>query len=98
MGHRPHVAPPRARAVTTTPPEAKRADAPPMTPERWRRIEDVLGAALATDRMRRDAVVADACGGDDTLRREVESLLAAHDRASGDDFLGRPAAEALAVS
>jgi serine/threonine-protein kinase len=69
-----------------------------MTPERWRRIEDVLGAALACEPARRGAVIADACGEDDALRREVESLLAAHDRASGDDFLERPAAEALGTS
>jgi serine/threonine-protein kinase len=37
--------------------------------------------------------VAVACAGDDDLRREVESLLGAHDRAT--DFLERPAAEAL---
>ena len=67
----------------------------PMTPERWRRVDQVLNAALASDPARRDAVVADACAGDETLRREVESLLDAHDRAADDDFLERPAAEAL---
>ena len=82
-----------------TPPEAKMAGSVlPMTPERWRRVVDVLGAALACEPARRDAVVADACGGDDALRHEVESLLAAHDRAAGDDFLERPAAEALGAS
>ena len=69
-----------------------------MTPERWRIIDQVLDVALACDPARRDAVVADACAGDDALRREVESLLAAHDRAAGDDFLERPAAEALGAA
>jgi serine/threonine-protein kinase len=68
-----------------------------MTPERWRAVDAVVQAALACEPARRDAVVAEACGEDDVLRREVESLLAAHDR-GGDDFLERPAAEVLAES
>jgi len=83
----------------TTPREAHAPDAPPpMTPERWRIIDHVLDVALACDPARRDAVVADACAGDDALRREVESLLAAHDRAAGDDFLERPAVEVLGAA
>ena len=66
----------------------------PMTPERWRAVDAVLKAALSCERAQRDAFVADACGDDEALRREVESLLAAHDRA--DDFLERPAAELVA--
>jgi serine/threonine-protein kinase len=69
-----------------------------MTPERWRVIEEVLHAALACVPAQRDAVVAAACGDDESLRHEVDSLLAAHDRASHDDFLGRPAAEALGTA
>jgi serine/threonine-protein kinase len=69
-----------------------------MTPERWRLIEEVLHAALACEPAQRDAVVAAACGDDEAMRVEVDSLLAAHDRASHDDFLGRPAAEALGAA
>src|SRR5688500_10400683 len=69
--------------------------APPMTPERWRAVDAVLQAALACDDpARRDAFVAEACGEDAALRREVESLLAAQD-GSDDDFLERRPAEAL---
>src|SRR5688572_24690618 len=64
-----------------------------VTPE-WRAVEAVLQAALECEPTRRDAFVADACAGDEELRREVASLLAAHDRA-GDAFLERPAVEAL---
>src|SRR5688500_15657014 len=64
-----------------------------VTPE-WRAVEAVLQAALECEPARRDAFVAEACAGDEELRREVASLLAAHDRA-GDDFLERPAAEVL---
>jgi serine/threonine-protein kinase len=69
---------------------------PPMTPERWRAVDAVLQAALACEPDRREAFVAEACGGDEGLRREVTSLLAAFDGAT-DGFLERPAAEALGV-
>ena len=78
--------------------ESNGAATPPMSPERWRRVEDVLHAALTCEPGRRDAVVAAACAGDEALRREVESLLAAHDRSAHDDFLGRPAAEVLGAT
>ena len=64
-----------------------------MTPEQWRAVDAVLRGALACEPARRDAFVAEACGDDAELRREVESLLAAHD--VEDDFLERPAAAAL---
>jgi Tol biopolymer transport system component len=69
---------------------------PPMSPERWRAVDAILQAALACDPERRDAVVTVACGDDEALRREVESLLAAHVE-NADDFLERPAAEVLGV-
>ena len=46
-----------------------------MTPERFRQIEDLFHAALARDEGERAAFLADACGDDQPLRREVESLL-----------------------
>ncbi len=67
---------------------------PPMTPERWRAVDAILQSALACEPSRRDALVADACAGDDALRIEVAWLLAAHVD-DADDFLERPAAEAL---
>ncbi len=66
----------------------------PMTPERWREVDAVLRGALFCEPERRAAFVAHACGEDEALRREVASLLDAHDRAD-DDFLERPAAEVL---
>ena len=80
----------------TTPTNGSRApgQAPPMTPERWRAVDAILQAALAVEPERRNALVAAACGGDEALRLEVASLLAANVDA-GDDFLERPAAEAL---
>jgi serine/threonine protein kinase len=67
---------------------------PPMTPERWRVIDAILRAALSCEAAQRDAFVAQACGDDQDLQREVASLLAVHDRVG--DFLNRPAAEVLA--
>jgi eukaryotic-like serine/threonine-protein kinase len=84
--------------MTTPAPDAAAAATPaPMTPERWHAIEAVLMSALACEPPRREAFVAEACAGDDELYREVASLLAAHDRA-GDQFLERPAAEALGAT
>ena len=64
--------------------------------ERWREIDTILQIALEREPERRDAYVREACGGDEPLRREVASLLAAHDSAPG-LFLERPAAEALGI-
>jgi len=63
---------------------------PPMTPDRWRAVDAILQAALASEPDQRDAFVRDACGDDEALRQEVASLLAAHDAAT-DGFLERPA-------
>ena len=60
-----------------------------MTPERWRLVDTILQAALACEPERRDAFVADACGADEALAREVSSLLAAHGAATN-NFLERP--------
>jgi len=66
-----------------------------MRPDRWREVDAILQQALACEPAGRDAFVAQACAGDASLLSEVSSLLAAHDHA--DDFLERPAAEALGV-
>jgi serine/threonine-protein kinase len=47
-----------------------------MKVERWRRIEELLGAALECEAGERALFVEHACAGDLNLRREVESLLA----------------------
>jgi serine/threonine protein kinase len=73
---------------------AQAGASPSMTPDRWRAVDAILQAALSCEPERRAAVVAAACGADAELRIEVTSLLAAHVDA-GDDFLERPAAEAL---
>jgi eukaryotic-like serine/threonine-protein kinase len=54
-----------------------------MTPERWRQITEIFHAALACGPGQREAFVASNCGDDALLRREVESMLAAHQEAGG---------------
>ncbi len=46
-----------------------------MTPERWQLIEHLYHTALEHDANERAAFVTTVCGGDEALRREVESLL-----------------------
>src|SRR5262249_32802960 len=60
-----------------------------MDAERWQKIERVFHAALQADPSRRSAIIEDSCSGDESLRGEVESLLAHH--ADADTFIERPA-------
>jgi predicted Ser/Thr protein kinase len=59
-----------------------------VTPERWKQVNALFHAALERGEGRQ-AFVATATSGDPDLRREVESLLAAH--RSSPDFLETPA-------
>ena len=56
-----------------------------MDPDRWRKVETIFNRALEVDQGYRAAVIEGYCAGDDTLRMEVESLLAQHDNAG--DFI-----------
>jgi serine/threonine-protein kinase len=47
-----------------------------MDPERWRRVAELCEAALEREPRAREAFLAEACGEDADLRREVASLLA----------------------
>lgn len=65
-----------------------------MTPERWQRVEHLYHAALALKESQRSDFLESSCAGNQTLRREVESLLACHGKA--DQFLEAPALEMMA--
>ena len=52
-----------------------------MDPERWRKIEALYEAARVVDPARRVVVLEEGCGGDEALRRGVESLLLHDDKA-----------------
>jgi len=60
-----------------------------MKPERWRQIEQRFHAALEREASQRAAFLNEVCVGDETLRREVESLLAYQDQA--ESFIEAPA-------
>jgi serine/threonine protein kinase len=60
-----------------------------VTPERWKQVTDLFHATLECDPGDRAAFLDSATAGDPELRREVESLLAAH--TSSPDFLEAPA-------
>jgi serine/threonine protein kinase len=62
-----------------------------MDAEQWKKIKEVYDRALDLSGDEREVFLAEACGGDDDLRREVESLLAAHEDAG--TFLQSPAVE-----
>jgi serine/threonine protein kinase len=47
-----------------------------MTPERWQRASEIYEAALEREPGERGVFIANVCGDDQELRREVESLLA----------------------
>jgi serine/threonine protein kinase/tetratricopeptide (TPR) repeat protein len=50
-----------------------------MPPQRWQQVQNVLADAIASAAADRVALLDARCGGDTELRREVESLLAAHE-------------------
>ena len=69
-----------------------------MNPERWERLEQLFHAALEQEPGLRTRFLREACGGDESLRREVGALLAR--QAESPEFLESPAlqveAQALA--
>ncbi len=66
-----------------------------MESERWREIERLYYAALERAPDERAAFLAEACAGDESLRREVVSFIAASDRIGS--FL-EPPADAVAAA
>src|SRR5262245_48569672 len=65
-----------------------------MTPKRWALVQEVFAAALERAPAARQAFLGEFQGLDDELRREIEELLAQHEKpASG--FLDSPALEML---
>ncbi|HEY8203613.1 MAG TPA: protein kinase, partial [Pyrinomonadaceae bacterium] len=65
-----------------------------MTPERWQKVKEIFQAAQDRRPADRALFLAGACGGDDALRKEVESLLASSEKDGS--FIDSPAYEAAA--
>ena len=59
-----------------------------MSANQWERARALFQSALEKPEPDRTAFLADACEGDEAIRREVEALIAAHDAAGG--FLETP--------
>jgi predicted ATPase/serine/threonine protein kinase len=68
-----------------------------MNAERWERVKEILERSLRLTRGERAAYLKTICGADAELRREVESLIAAHEEA-GSDFMGEAASKVLQLS
>src|SRR5512135_1505256 len=65
-----------------------------MNPERWRQIKRLYNSALELEPDRREAFLREACAGDNSLRTEIERLLA--QKTEAEDLLGKPALEVAA--
>lgn len=66
-----------------------------ITRERWERIKSIFEAALERPAHDRSSFVSEACAEDESLRSEVESLLAGHDQAGS--FMDAPAFAAIST-
>ena len=67
-----------------------------MTPERWRAVERLYHAALASAPQERATFLIDACAGDDALRQAVDALLTRQPQA--EHFLEAPAWQSVAAA
>jgi hypothetical protein len=65
-----------------------------MDSERWKQVEGVLQSVLDRAPEERDTFLRNVCAGDETLEREVRSLLTWEEQA--DRFLEKPALEVAA--
>jgi len=65
-----------------------------MKPERWKEVEELYHAALERPAESRADFLSAACGDDEDLHREVESLLALQSKA--ENFIEKPALEVAA--
>src|SRR6266478_736270 len=65
-----------------------------MTPEGWQKVREIFQAALDRAPGERSAFLSSRCGGDEALRKEVESLIASHEKDGS--FIDSPAYEAAA--
>jgi serine/threonine protein kinase len=59
-----------------------------VTATQWELVKETFEAALDRPQPERSAFIVDACHGDEEVRREVESLLLAHEQDS--DFMNEP--------
>jgi hypothetical protein len=68
---------------------------PHVTPDTWQRVKEALAGALEREPVERPAYLDHACA-EPLLRKEVESLLVAHEKGDS-SFLEPPAVETGAL-
>jgi len=68
-----------------------------MIQEHWIAVKEKLQAALDLEPAKRRAYLDEVAGSNPELRRELESLLVAHESA-GTDFLSSPPAPVIAIT
>jgi serine/threonine protein kinase len=66
-----------------------------MATDRWQQIKEIFHSALEREPAERSAYLAGACAGDESIRSEVESLIAAHEKDGS--FIDSPAYEVAAA-
>ena len=66
-----------------------------MTPERWHKVKQIFQSAIQRAPEERSDFLAKACEDDVELRREVDSLISAHDKSG--EFIDGPAYQAAAT-
>jgi tetratricopeptide (TPR) repeat protein/class 3 adenylate cyclase len=91
MDDRARLAEPGAAAMSDT-----RAHSQPMSTDRWQRVQELFEAAVERDAGARARLLDEQCSRDSDLRREVESLLASHERPGLMDQLAPAIAPAAA--
>ena len=62
-----------------------------MNTQRWQQVNDLFHSAVERAPEERTAFLDAACQGDESLRREMKSLLASHERT--ENFIESPAFE-----
>jgi serine/threonine protein kinase/tetratricopeptide (TPR) repeat protein len=67
-----------------------------MTPERWHQVKEIFYSALEHEPAQRYSFLSSACGDDELLRREVESLISSHEKDGS--FIDSPAYQVVAES
>ena len=65
-----------------------------MNAERWRKVKEIYQSVAGREPQERDAFLSQACAGDESLRKEVESLLAC--RSEAENLMASPALDVAA--
>ena len=67
-----------------------------MENELWKQVSELFQSALKLEQDERTNYLKNACGDNDALHRQVESLLEAHEKADGSAFIDVPGVEQVA--